>query len=166
MADELDILKIIEKNPEISQRKMAEQTGISLGQVNFLIKKFAKKGFVKLEGQSKKSIRYNITSKGIAEKAALSLEYIKISYNAVINLTERIQLTVAALGLPDDDIVVYGLKDEMMDIVKLSLGNEIHYLVAGSKDDILIQNKTYICWEEDIKKKLENKGIKVVNVLA
>jgi DNA-binding Lrp family transcriptional regulator len=35
MTGELDILKIVAENPNISQRKIAEQTGISLGQVNF-----------------------------------------------------------------------------------------------------------------------------------
>jgi len=52
MINESDILQIVADNPQISQRKIAEKTGVSLGQVNFLIKKCVKKGFIKLEGQS------------------------------------------------------------------------------------------------------------------
>ncbi|MGI6726997.1 MAG: winged helix-turn-helix transcriptional regulator [Anaerovoracaceae bacterium] len=49
--EELDILNIVAENPITSQRKIAEETGISLGQVNFLIKKFVKKGLIKIEGR-------------------------------------------------------------------------------------------------------------------
>ena len=46
--DNLDILSIVAENPCISQRKIANQIGLSLGQVNFLIKKYAKKGLIKI----------------------------------------------------------------------------------------------------------------------
>ena len=73
MTDELDILKIVADNPEISQRKIAEKTGISLGQVNFLLKKFAKKGLIKIEGQTTKSLKYNLTPKGLSEKSSTDI---------------------------------------------------------------------------------------------
>jgi DNA-binding Lrp family transcriptional regulator len=91
MPDDLDILKIVADNPQISQRRIAESTGISLGQVNFLIKKLVKKGLIKIEGQTPKSIKYNLTPKGMVEKASLTLEYIRISYKAVISLTDTIR---------------------------------------------------------------------------
>jgi len=124
MTEELDILRIIAENPTISQRKIAEQTGISLGQVNFLIKKCAKKGLIKIEGQTTKSLRYNLTPQGVAEKAEKTLKYIKISYAAVIALSDKIRALMKKYKAEGYDIYVYGSRDEMLEITKLALGSE------------------------------------------
>lgn len=128
MSTELDILKLIADNPHTSQRKISEYAGISLGQVNFLIKKFVKKGIIKLEGQSSKSIRYNLTPKGMALKGKLTLEYIKISYGAVISLTNKIRDLAEKYERMNKKIYIYGSQDEMMDICKLALGNRAEYI--------------------------------------
>lgn len=150
MANEADILQIIADNPQISQRKIAEKTGISLGQVNFLIKKCAKKGLIKIEGQSSKSIRYNITPKGIKEKAELTLQYIKLSYKAIINLTYKITEISKEHRKKNVTIYVLDTKDEMMEIIKLGLNRAlIKYEVI---DDIskINKNKEYVLyiWED------------------
>lgn len=123
MTAELDILKIVAENPDISQRKIAEKTGTSLGQVNLLIQKCVKKGLIKIEGQTAKSIKYNLTPKGFAEKAALTLQYIKISYDAIISLTEKIKATADQYARAGEKIYICGEGDEMMSIMKLALGS-------------------------------------------
>lgn len=124
MNDELDILKIVAENPDISQRKIAEQTGISLGQVNFLIKKCVRKGLIKIEGQTAKSIKYNLTPKGIAEKAALTLEYIKISYGAVIAITSKVRQIVIEQKSKKAKVYLFGNYDEMMELTRTVLHEE------------------------------------------
>lgn len=131
MTEELDILRIIAENPEISQRKIAEQTGISLGQVNFLIKKCAKKGLIKIEGQTTKSLRYNLTPQGMAEKAEKTLKYVKVSYAAIIALSDKIRELMEKYKAEGYDIYVYGSHDEMLEITKLALGSECReYLIT------------------------------------
>jgi|GEM_PF-2795464 len=44
---QLRILKIIEADPEISQRQLAEVMGVSLGKTNYLIKALLVKGHIK-----------------------------------------------------------------------------------------------------------------------
>lgn len=124
MREELDILRIVAENPHISQRKISEQTGISLGQVNFLIKKCAKKGLIKIEGQTAKSIRYNITPKGIAEKAEKTAEYIRLSYVAVMKLTETMKEIETNYLAQGKEIYVVGKDDELMQIARLALRPE------------------------------------------
>lgn len=149
MAEELDILKIIAESPNISQRKIAEKTGISLGQVNFLIKKCVKKGLIKIEGQTTKSIKYNLTPKGMAEKAARTLQYIKISYGAIVMLTDKIIALAELYRKTGKDIYVYGDEDEMMSVVKLTLGNIKH--LAEPVDSAVI-----FYWDDEkIKQKKE-----------
>ena len=51
--DDLDIMHIIDTNPELSQRVISNRLGISLGKVNFCIKSLVDVGFVKLKNFSK-----------------------------------------------------------------------------------------------------------------
>ncbi len=124
MSEDLDILKLVANNPAISQRKISEQTGISLGQVNFLIKKCVKKGLIKIEGQTAKSIKYNITPKGLFEKAELTRQYIKASYSAVLKLTETIRDIEDSCKKSGKILFVSGEEDELMAIARLALDPE------------------------------------------
>lgn len=133
MQEELDILRIVEDNPTISQRKISEKTGISLGQVNFLIKKCVKKGLIKIEGQTAKSIKYNITPKGISEKAELTTQYIKLSYAAIIKLTEAMREIEARYLEQGKEIYVVGDEDELMQIARLALRPESFVKREGDK---------------------------------
>ena len=55
--DELSILRKIEKEKQINQRKIASELGISLGKVNYCLKELKKRGFIKINNfsQSKKN---------------------------------------------------------------------------------------------------------------
>ena len=121
ISEELDILKIVAQNPITSQRKIAEQTGISLGQVNFLLKKFAKKGLLKIEGQTHKSLQYNLTPKGLAEKTEKTLHYIKASYSVVQKLTARIKEVGGDYQGRGFHVYLNGSRDEMMDLCEIAL---------------------------------------------
>jgi len=165
MTEEVDILKIVSENPSISQRKISEQTGISLGQVNFLIKKCVKKGLIKIEGQTPKSIKYNLTPKGMTEKVALTLEYVKISYGVVIALTDKIRSLADQYELEGKKIYVYGYQDEMMEICKLALGDrEVNY---KESDNIIAFGHEFVIfhWEEKAQNISDFYRSKAVNIL-
>ena len=75
------LLKILENEPDLSQRKMAEKMGISLGKVNYCVTELAKKGFIKVgwfaSSKNKKKYTYLLTFKGIEEKARLTVNFLK-----------------------------------------------------------------------------------------
>ena len=163
IEEELDILNIVAQNPITSQRKIAEQTGVSLGQVNFLLKKFAKKGLIKIEGQTPKSLQYNLTPKGIAEKTEKTLEYIKISYSVVQDLTAR--LRDLGTWYRDKGLAIWliGNKDEMMALCEIALRevNAEYHIGAPSGGDAA--KAVIFYWEPD---KIEQfSGELCVNIL-
>lgn len=162
MTEELDILKIVAENPNISQRKISEQTGISLGQVNFLIKKCVKKGLIKIEGQTTRSIKYNLTPKGIAEKTELMLSYIKISYGAILLITEKIKNLIDQYVTEGKDLYICGDKDEIMGILKLLLDN----ITLLTKP---VDNAVIFYWDEDLKndkeKNIDTGNSKWINII-
>ncbi len=162
---EHDILQIIAENPEISQRKIAEATGISLGQANFLMKKFLKIGLIKIEGQTSKSIKYNITPRGLSEKTRLTLRYMKISYEAVITLTDKIKELAKHYESEAKKIKVYGPPDEMMEICQLALGDRAIYYKGSSDPIILESHDVLFYWDEQLPELPGFDATKAVNIL-
>ena len=79
--DHFDVLRRVGKNPESSQRELAEKLGFSLGKLNYCLKALQKKGLVKIENFRKNPRKINyiyvITPKGISQKTKLTLSFMK-----------------------------------------------------------------------------------------
>ncbi|MDB4598721.1 MarR family EPS-associated transcriptional regulator [Candidatus Pseudothioglobus singularis] len=77
----LDLLKKIEANPQYTQRELSREMGVSLGKINYCMKKLIEKGLVKLNNFSRSSNKlsysYILTSKGIEEKSSLTFSFLK-----------------------------------------------------------------------------------------
>jgi len=75
------VLRILEAEPDISQRALADRLGVSLGGLNYCLKALVDKGFVKLENFSNSRHKfgyvYLLTPAGLAEKAALTGRFLK-----------------------------------------------------------------------------------------
>ena len=78
----LDLLRKLEANPEYTQRELSKEMGVSLGKVNYCMKKLIGKGWIKLKSFSnnpnKAGYAYLLTHKGIEEKAKLTVIFLKI----------------------------------------------------------------------------------------
>ncbi len=74
-------MRLLEAKPDISQRELAEQLGISLGGLNYCLRALANKGLVKIqnftENPNKLGYVYLLTPKGIAAKAQLAGGFLK-----------------------------------------------------------------------------------------
>ena len=77
----LDLLRKLEANPEYTQRELSQEMGVSLGKINYCMKKLTEKGWVKLTNFShnpnKVRYIYLLTPKGIEEKARLTFSFLK-----------------------------------------------------------------------------------------
>jgi len=77
---QLRILKIVEAEPEISQRQLAERLGVSLGKANYLLKALLDKGHIKagnfLHAKNKLKYAYLLTPEGISAKLQLTRSYL------------------------------------------------------------------------------------------
>lgn len=74
------VLRLIENKPEISQRELADELGISLGQINYQLKSLKEKGLIKagnfLRSGNKLSYAYLLTPKGVADKLAITKHFL------------------------------------------------------------------------------------------
>ena len=104
------ILKIIEKQPEITQRGLAKTLGVSLGKINFLVNALVDKGFVKIgnfrqSGDRLNKIAYLLTPEGISSRLQLTRDYLARKELEYISLTAELkELKNENLGLiPERD---------------------------------------------------------------
>lgn len=75
------VLKLLQDKPDISQRDLAAQLGISHGKMNYCLNALIEKGLVKLQNFSSSQHRwryaYVLTPDGLARKAALTSRFLK-----------------------------------------------------------------------------------------
>lgn len=75
------ILKRLGTDPEVSQRELAEELGISLGKVNYCLKALIEKGLLKANNfrgsSNKKGYLYLLTPKGLEEKTRVTVRFLK-----------------------------------------------------------------------------------------
>lgn len=75
------ILRLLQANPEMSQREMSDALGVSLGGVNYCLKALLDKGLVKIGNFSaapdKRRYAYILTPKGIVEKGRLTRGFLR-----------------------------------------------------------------------------------------
>jgi EPS-associated MarR family transcriptional regulator len=74
------VFKLLESNPEISQRELAKALGVSLGKANYCIAALIDKGLVKAgnfkNSDNKRAYFYVLTPRGIEAKAKISVRFL------------------------------------------------------------------------------------------
>jgi len=81
--DELEyrVLKWLQNNPNVTQRQLASEFGVSLGKINFLLKSLIQVGWVKLENfkrsDNKMGYAYLLTPTGLIEIAQITRSFLE-----------------------------------------------------------------------------------------
>lgn len=74
------VLRLLQENPEMSQRELAEAVGVSVGGIHYVLNALIDKGLVKLgnfkAAEDKRRYAYILTPKGLAEKASLARKFL------------------------------------------------------------------------------------------
>lgn len=91
------VLRLLEENPELSQRELAARVGISVGGIHYVLSALVARGLVKLgnfsASKDKRRYAYILTPKGVGEKAAITQKFL----GRKIAEYEALQLEIAAL---------------------------------------------------------------------
>ena len=91
--DQLDLMHIIEKDGQASQRLISQNSGLSIGKVNYCLKALIDIGFIKIDNYNSSNKKLNnytyiLTSKGMKEKTAITKQFIikkKQEYDKLIS---------------------------------------------------------------------------------
>jgi EPS-associated MarR family transcriptional regulator len=106
------ILKLLEAQPEISQRELAKSLGVSLGKANFCLKALIDIGLVKASNfrnsQNKLAYMYLLTPTGIEAKSSITLRFLKSKMQEY----ELLQAEISALIQDSDPEFTLNQKSE------------------------------------------------------
>ena len=125
----LDLLKLIDTDAHVTQRRLANELGIALGLANSYLRRCIRKGFVKVKAVPTNRYTYYLTPSGMAEKSVLVARYLSYSLqfyreargqceDAFRTCGERGWTRVAVCGLGDlGEIAVLSAREFQVDTV-------------------------------------------------
>ena len=91
----LRVLKIIESSPQITQRELADELGVSLGKANYCLKSLIDKGWLKARNfknsRNKMAYAYLLTPAGIEEKSAMTIDFMRRKMDEYEALKQEIE---------------------------------------------------------------------------
>ena len=98
---EFRALKLLEQNPQLSQRELSSKLGVSLGKAHYVVKALINMGWIKLgnfrRNNNKLGYAYLLTPKGIAEKAAITVRFLgrkQVEYEQLREEIEQLKMEV------------------------------------------------------------------------
>ena len=109
MSDDIHyrLLKILEAQPEASQRQLAAALGISLGKINYCVKALLDQGWIRAtnfkNSKNKLAYVYLLTPSGIDAKARITARFLKRKldeYEALKAEIEQLAAEVTAADRP------------------------------------------------------------------
>jgi EPS-associated MarR family transcriptional regulator len=78
---QFEVLRRLHQSPEVSQRTLARELGISLGSINFCFQALMEKSWIKVQNFShskhKLGYAYLLTPHGLSEKSKLTAKFLK-----------------------------------------------------------------------------------------
>jgi EPS-associated MarR family transcriptional regulator len=97
LSDEIryHILRELQRDPQLSQRELAEMLGVSVGKTSYCLRALVEKGLVKVENfrrsGNKLAYAYQLTPRGIADKARMTRIFLKIKQREYEELQAEIE---------------------------------------------------------------------------
>ena len=152
---ELELLEALEAQPETSQADLAVQVGVAVGTVNWYLKRWATKGYVKIKRIGRWRWRYLLTPTGMKKKARLAGEYLEASmslYRRTRTEAKCLLLQVKEAG--HDQVRLDGTGDiaEIAELTCLELGMRVlpHSENPSSVPVVLVNGTTLeLIWNSE-----------------
>jgi EPS-associated MarR family transcriptional regulator len=102
---DFELLYLLENEPGLTQREIAERLGISLGRANYCLKALLEKGALKLSNfrasSNKLGYVYVLTPPGIAARASMTARFLQRKLAEYERLRRQIETLQETLGEKD-----------------------------------------------------------------
>ena len=90
------LLKILSENPNLNQRQLADEVGVSLGKVNYCLQALIKRGLIKVgnfqRSNNKSAYAYLLTPNGVEAKARITIDFLKRKQDEYESLIQEIKV--------------------------------------------------------------------------
>jgi DNA-binding MarR family transcriptional regulator len=120
LTHQLRILEEIERNPDLTQSRLAVQLGVAVGSVNWYLKRLIDKGYVKVTHLQRRKLHYFLTPSGIVLKAKLTRSYMDVSLRVYRELRQAAERALTEVSQAGYTCVVIEDEDEATEILRLT----------------------------------------------
>ena len=133
---EFKVLDVLDSQVITTQRQLSEHSGISLGQVNYVLKSLLRSGLVKLgnfrKNPQKIGYTYLLTPKGIEAKSTLAVKFVMSKLKEYHGLRQRLAKRLSTIENKGHSRIVFVgpkmVKDFLESIIK---ENNLHLVLVG-----------------------------------
>lgn len=137
---DLQLLEALDESPEAKQADLAVKIGVSVGTINWHIKRLASKGYIKVKQIGRWHWQYLLTPKGMTEKAKLTAAYVKSSMGLYRKTREQALDFFAQIRAAGYEHVRLSGQGELLEICRLtSLEQKIRVVPEDVEDVPLIR---------------------------
>ena len=133
---ELNILQEIDSDGQCSQRELSRRSGVTLSILNVYLKGLVRKGYVSVRDMPGRRLWYNLTPIGMAEKAKMTLEYMKWSLAKYQDIRDRVRVVCQKLKQENKlNMVICGVSDaaEIFYLATIESGLKVVGVVDDSR---------------------------------
>ena len=130
-SKDFQVLDALDSEPISTQRQLSEHTGISLGQINYVIRRFLEKGLVKVsnfkKSDNKISYIYKLTPKGIEAKSRLAVNFVVSRLKEYHHLQDRLAERLAECEASESNRLVFVGPEIVKEFIETIIQNkELH----------------------------------------
>lgn len=102
----------------VSQRDLAHRSGLSLGMVNMLVRRFVDRGWVKLSRASPRTWAYALTPAGFDEVGSRTLSFLRKTAATIASFHERIDAFILSVRAEGIQGIVYEAEPSLAFLVR------------------------------------------------
>lgn len=164
----INILNILESDDTLTQREIAEKSNVGLGTVNSLIRHCTKKGLIKVKRLNSRNVKYLLTTDGMKEITKRSINYIQKSYQAIVEIQDRVRCIAEDKVGQGKKIVLLSKQDEIYQLaVKTLHENNFYFQHFEDMEQIPEKNKElFVIYWDPIYCNIEDIGVESMNLFS
>lgn len=158
MANQQDVVRKIlgeiDRDPAISQKRLADEVGISVGMINWHLKRCVSKGLVKLKQAPIHRYLYYLTPQGFSEKSRLTGQYWQTSLDIFRQGREQyLEIFENCVGKQWSNIVLIGsteLTELALMVAAPIIEIKIVAVVANSEGEGSRRDVPVVCTQDQL----------------
>lgn len=115
------VLANVSEAAQHSQREISQKSGLSLGSVNLVLKRLAKKGWIKTRSLNGRTLEYILTPKGFEQKLRKTYSFVIRTLEQVGRMETQIRSFFDSIDFPEGEPVTVVGQGELSTLVKAAL---------------------------------------------
>ncbi len=147
---ELHLLEALANEPETTQADLAARVGVAVGTVNWYLKRWSKKGYIKIRRIDRWQWSYLLTAEGVARKTRLASEYVEASLSLYRRTRAEARRLLTEVRAADYNQVVIEGEGEIAEICRLTcmeMGMQRQEINDGTMPEVHVEDiKLRLIW--------------------